>query len=80
MIAQVKAWGNSQGIRLSKEVLETAGIRLNDYLNMEVTTDCIILKKTFRHQTLEERIAKAGGRLETSEEYNWGNPLGREAW
>ena len=35
MQAQVKAWGNSQGIRLSKELLEKAGIRLNDLLTIE---------------------------------------------
>ena len=43
MVAQVKSWGNSQGIRLSKELLESAGIRLNDVLNIEVRNNEIIL-------------------------------------
>ncbi len=30
MVAQVKAWGNSQGIRLSKELLALAEIKNND--------------------------------------------------
>ena len=30
MQAQVKEWGNSQGIRLPKEVLKSAGIAVND--------------------------------------------------
>ena len=33
MQAQVKEWGNSQGIRLPKEVLRSAGIALDDYLD-----------------------------------------------
>ena len=32
MQAQVKEWGNSQGIRLPKEILKSAGIALNDFL------------------------------------------------
>ena len=38
MQAQVKEWGNSQGIRLSKEVLKSAGIKLNEFLDVEVST------------------------------------------
>ena len=30
MQAQVKEWGNGQGVRLSKEILKSAGITLND--------------------------------------------------
>ena len=33
MQTQVKEWGNSQGIRLPKEVLRSAGIALNDFLD-----------------------------------------------
>lgn len=30
MVTQVKTWGNSQGIRLSKELLALAGIKNNE--------------------------------------------------
>lgn len=36
MQAQVKEWGNSQGIRLPKEVLKSAGVSLNDTLDVTV--------------------------------------------
>ena len=36
MVAQVKPWGNSQGIRLSKELLALAGIKNNDLLEIEL--------------------------------------------
>ena len=41
----VKPWGNSQGIRLSKSVLEEAGIQVNDTIQIEVRENTIILKK-----------------------------------
>ena len=78
MQAQVKAWGNSQGIRLSKELLEKAGIRLNDLLTIEAKEGTIILKKEFKHKTLEERAAEFGGKLGPYEETAWGDPMGRE--
>ena len=34
MKAQVKEWGNSQGIRIPKEILEDAGISLNEVLSL----------------------------------------------
>ena len=37
MQAQVKEWGNSQGIRLSKEVLKSAGIKLNEFLGKTIS-------------------------------------------
>ncbi len=58
MQAQVKAWGNSQGIRLPKEVLKSAGIFLNEVLDVKVSDGVITLAKPFRHKTLEERAAE----------------------
>ena len=35
---------------------------------------------TFRHRTLEEYIELSGGKLKASEEFDWGEPVGREIW
>ena len=80
MTAQLKAWGNSQGIRIPKEVLDTVGLRVNDYLEIEIADGNILLKKQFRHKTLEERRAAYGGLLKLSEELDWGEPQGGEVW
>ena len=53
MQAQVKEWGNSQGIRLSKEILQTAGIAINEIMDVTVSNGVITLAKQFRHKTLE---------------------------
>ena len=80
MQAQVKEWGNSQGIRLSKEVLKSAGISLDDFLDVTVSNGIITLAKTFHHKTLEERAAEFDGKLMLDGEYDWGEPVGREVW
>ena len=81
MVTQVKTWGNSQGIRLSKELLALAGIKSNDLLYISVIDGNIVLKKLeTRHKTLEERAKEYGGKLGTYEEYDWGYPVGRERW
>ncbi len=58
MQVQVKEWGNSQGIRLPKELLKSAGISLNEFLDVVVSNGSITLVKSFRHKTLEERAAE----------------------
>ena len=80
MQAQVKVWGNSQGVRIPKEVLQEAGIALNEFLNITVSDGVIKLEKTFKHKTLEERAAEFNGELGLDGEYDWGEPLGREVW
>lgn len=80
MQVQVKVWGNSQGIRIPKELLLDAGIALNEILDISVSDGVIMLKKAFRHKTLEERAAEYGGNLNLDGEYDWGEPVGKEVW
>lgn len=80
MQAQVREWGNSQGIRLSKEVLKSAGIAVNEVLDVSVSNGVITLAKPFRHKTLEERASEYDGKLMLDGEYDWGEPVGREVW
>lgn len=80
MQAQVKEWGNSQGIRIPKDVLQSAGISMNEVLDVTVSNGTIILAKRFQHKTLEERAAEFEGNLMLDGEYDWGEPVGREGW
>lgn len=80
MQTQVKTWGNSQGIRIPREVLQDAGISINEILDIKVKNGVIILEKTFKHKTLEERAAEFGGNLNLDGEFDWGELVGREVW
>lgn len=78
MTVQVKAWGNSSAVRIPSEVLNEAGVKREDELDIRVEGSDIILSKTRRHKTLEERIAAYGGKLGIVKDYDWGEPKGRE--
>ena len=80
MQTQVKTWGNSQGIRIPKEILQEEDIVIDEMLDIKVTNGVIMLLKPFRHKTLEERAAQYGGRLNLDGEFDWGEPVGREIW
>ena len=80
MYVQVKAWGNSQRIRISKDILEEADIKMDEVLEVKVSKGRIILEKTFRHKTLEERAMDFEGKLNLDGEYDWGEPVGNEEW
>ena len=80
MQAQIREWGNSQGIRLPKEILKSAGMALNEIIDITGSEGVITIKKNFSHKTLEERAAQYGGELKLDGEFNWGEPVGREVW
>ena len=65
---------------LSKEILKSAGIALNEFLEVSVSNGVITLVKPNRHKTLEERAAEYDGKLMLDGEYDWGEPVGREVW
>jgi len=44
MLVKVQKWGNSQGIRLSKEVLAEANILVGDALEIITTKEQIVIK------------------------------------
>ena len=80
MQVQLKNWGNSQGIRFSKEFLKSAGIGPNDTLTAQIVDGKIVLSRAFAHRTLQERAEAYGGDLHLSEELDWGEPKGNEVW
>ncbi|MDO5476089.1 MAG: AbrB/MazE/SpoVT family DNA-binding domain-containing protein [Eubacteriales bacterium] len=79
MEAQIVKWGNGQGIRIPKLILQELDIQVNDRLRMEVRGNQIIIEKiSFRHQSLEERAKEFGGSLGPYTEFDWGKSEGRE--
>ena len=88
MYATLQRWGNSQGIRLPKALLDGLGLRENDRVELVQNGDSITIRPaaTVPHRTLEERLTAFYGkpvteieRLETPE-YDWGKAQGTEAW
>jgi len=73
----IRAWGNSQGIIFTKDLMEKMGLAVSDVMDMETSGDRIILTKTFKHRSFEERLAEYDNEISV-ESFDWGEPLGRE--
>ena len=56
IVTSIAKWGNSQGIRLPKEVLEQANLKHEDKLSIVVNGEEIVLKKIV--ETNEDRFNK----------------------
>ena len=73
----IRSWGNSQGIRIPKEILEKLQLKVSDVLDITVENDTIVLKKQFVHKSFEERLAEYNGEISVCD-FDWGEPMGRE--
>lgn len=88
MYATIQKWGNSQGLRIPKAILDTLGIGENDRVELTSSHDSIIIKKAAaQHQTLEDRLCafygkpiEKIGRIDGDTELDWGAPQGAEIW
>ena len=73
----IRSWGNSQGIRIPKEILNRLGLKVSDILDIAVEKDTIIIKKSFVHRSFEDRLAEYDGKISVAD-FDWGEPAGRE--
>jgi len=77
MRTKLAAWGNSQAVRLPKDLLDELQFHPGDELILEKQGNAIILKKAHERLTLEELIERYGP-LHLSDEVDWGDPVGDE--
>jgi len=82
MITKVQSWGNSQGLRLNKQVLEEAHIAVGDQVDLSVRDGVILVAPAKRIRggcDLRELVARIP-RDHKPEEIDWGRPVGKEVW
>ena len=72
-------WGNSQGVRLPRHLLDSVNLSDNDTVEVTVEKDSIVIRKASggKHKTLKERLAGFDGTY-VFEEWNTGTPVGEE--
>lgn len=82
MLTKIQKWGNSQGLRFPKTVLEEVNMHVGDEVNISVQAGKIVV----------ERVNKVHGRYDIRdlvtqmpddyevEEVDWSTPLGKEVW
>ncbi len=78
MLAKVQRWGNSQGLRLSKQLLDQADIAVGEDIEIVAKKGQIILKKTKKFD-LAEMVSRMPKDYQVQEE-SFGAPVGEEVW
>jgi antitoxin MazE len=80
MVTKVQKWGNSQGLRLPKHVLEMARIAVGDEIEVVVGEEEITLRKVCgKKYDLAELVSRMPRRVRGGEE-GFGPPVGKEEW
>jgi antitoxin MazE len=82
MLTKVQKWGNSQGLRIPKALLEETHIAVGDEVDVSVEEGQIVVKPSARDRgryNIRELVAKIPKDYKSHEE-NWGAPVGREEW
>jgi antitoxin MazE len=80
VVAKVQKWGNSQGLRLAKHVLESANISVGDDVEVIAGEEEIVIKKVTRRKfDLAEMISRMPRNHKAKEE-SFGVPVGKEEW
>jgi len=80
MLTRVQKWGNSQGLRLPKHVLEQADIGIGESVEIIPQDGQIVVKKTRKRKfDLLELVSRMPSDYKAHEE-DFGKPVGREEW
>ena len=82
MLAKIQKWGNSQGLRLAKNLLADAHIGVGDEVDISVKDGIIIVSPAKRirgRHNLKDLVARIPENYQTSE-VDWGAPVGKETW
>jgi antitoxin MazE len=82
MITKIQKWGNSQGLRIARNILEVARLGVGDEVDVAVQDGIIIvapIRKIRGRHRLDDLVARIPADYHASE-VDWGEPIGREAW
>ena len=82
MVTKVQKWGNSQGLRLSKELLSTVHVEIGDVVDVTVHEGSIVVTPVHRVRgalDLEELVDAIPKGYKPGEA-EWGPPAGGEVW
>jgi len=80
MLARIQKWGNSQGIRIPKQLLSIASIKEGEEVEITAEYNKIIIRRVEKpamKYRIEELFAGYGPGTKQPEE-DWGTPYGKE--
>ena len=81
MTAKISKWGNSQGLRMPKDIMESLHLQVGDNVNITMLDGKVILepiKKEILNYNLNELVSKIPSEYKASEEFD--TTVGKEEW
>ncbi len=80
MTTTIQKWGNSQGVRIPKTILDTVNWSENEQILIVVDNGKLIMEKAKgKRKNIKELFADYKGEYEQAE-IDWGNSEGKEIW
>jgi len=82
MLAKIQKWGNSQGLRLAKNLLADAQLEVGDEVDISVKDGIMTVtpaKRIRGKHSLKDLVAGIPENYQTGE-VDWGEPVGKEVW
>ena len=79
-VSKIQKWGNSQGIRIPKKMLETLDLKVNDSISIEEGENCLKIKKVEEKlRNIDKLFLNYDGEYEKID-LDWDNEVGKEVW
>ena len=82
MLTKVQKWGNSQGLRLNKQLLAEVSIGVGDEVEVAVREGVLVVTPVRRVRGGHDlrALVRRIPRDHSVGELDWGAPVGREVW
>lgn len=81
MTAKISKWGNSQGLRMPKDIMDSLHLQVGDNVNITMLDGKVIIepmKKEILNYDLNALISKIPTNYKASEEFD--TTIGKEEW
>ncbi|WP_428025571.1 AbrB/MazE/SpoVT family DNA-binding domain-containing protein [Arcobacter sp.] len=81
MTAKISKWGNSQGLRVPKDIMDTLNLNIGDKVDIKIENGKVIIeaiKKDRPKYNLDELVSQVPNNYKANEEFN--EKIGKEEW
>ena len=81
-VATIQKWGNSQGIRIPKRLLDSLQWQQGERIILSAKNKKLLIEKapTNQHKNIKELFKGFNPDNYTPSEVDWGKPVGDEVW
>ena len=82
MVTKIQKWGNSQGLRITKNLLADMHLQVGDEVDVRVENGALIItpaRKIRGKHSLKDLVALIPDGYKT-DEVDWNEPVGKEEW